>query len=158
MKKTIFIIFCFVVMICGCGGKEEVQKDVNISQVLDDMKAEMEKNGSQSDMMDFTSEDMSLLYGIETSQVSQFAGTISKVGTNSDEILLLEVADGVDVQEVLSKLESRYQSKSNEAKDYLPEEYEKIQNCEILKDGNYLALVVHSEYSTLSDIWNQALQ
>ena len=157
MKKMILMLACAVVLLCGCG-KEEAAKDVNLSQLLDEMKAEMEKEGNFNEMMDLTSDDMSLLYGIETSEISQFAGTISKVGTNSDEILLLEVADGVNAQDVLAKLESRYQAKANEAKDYLPEEYEKIQSCEILQNGNYLALVVHSQYTSLSDMWKQAVQ
>ncbi len=158
MKKVILMFVCMMVFLCGCGKKEEAAKDVNISQLLDEMKAELEKSGSFNEMMDFTSEDMTLLYGIETSEISQFAGTISKVGTNSDEILLLEVSAAADAQAVAEKLESRYQTKANEAKDYLPEEYEKIQSCSILQDGNFVALIVHSQYTTLSDMWKQALQ
>lgn len=159
MKKMMLMLVCMLVLLCGCGGKEEeVVKDVNISKLLDDMKAALEQEGNFIEMMDLTSDDMSLLYGIETSEVSQFAGTISKVGTNSDEILLLEVAASADAQAVAEKLESRYQAKANEAKDYLPEEYEKIQSCSILQDGKFVALIVHSQYTTLSDMWTQAVK
>lgn len=159
MKKAIILLVTMIFVLCGCGGNtEETQKDVNLNLVLDNMKVEMESAGNYNEMMDFTSEDMNLLYGIETSEISQFAGTISKVGTNSDEILLLEVAEGVNVQDVLTKLESRYQAKSNEAKDYLPEEYDKIQSCEILQNGNYIAMIIHSQYTELSNIWNTAVQ
>lgn len=159
IKKVMVIAVSAALLLCGCGQSESAaQKEVNISQLLDEMKAELEADGNFSEMMDLTSEDMRLLYGIETSEVSQFAGTISKVGTNSDELLLLEVAEGTDTASVREKLESRYQTKANEAKDYLPEEYEKIQSCEILENGNYVALIVHSQYSSLSDMWNQAMQ
>lgn len=157
MKKIVLVFVCTVVFVCGCG-KEESTKEVNISQLLDEMKAKLEEEGNLHEMMDLTSEDMTLLYSIETSEISQFAGTISQVGTNSDELLLLEVAEGVSTEDVLAKLENRYQTKANEAKDYLPEEYEKIQNCEILQNGNYLALVIHDQYAVLSDMWKQAVQ
>ncbi len=159
MKKMMLALVCMLVLLCGCGGKEtETVKDVNISKLLDDMKAAMEQEGNFIEMMDLTSDDMSLLYGIETAQVSQFAGTISKVGTNSDEILLLEVAASADAQAVAEKLENRYQAKANEAKDYLPEEYEKIQSCSVLQNGKFVALIVHSQYEALSDMWTQAVK
>lgn len=159
MKRVMVLAVSLALLLCGCGQKESAaQKEVNISQLLEEMKAELEAGGNFTEMMDLTSEDMTLLYGIETSEVSQFAGTISKVGTNSDELLLIEVAEGTDTASVREKLESRYQTKANEAKDYLPKEYEKIQSCEILENGNYVALIVHSQYGTLSDMWNKAMQ
>ncbi len=159
MKKLMIMLVCMLVFLCGCGGKEEATvKDVNISQLLVVMKSTLEQEGKFVEMMDFTSDDMTLLYGIETAEVSQFAGTISKVGTNSDELLLLEVSAAADAKAVAEKLNSRYQAKANEAKDYLPEEYEKIQNCTILQNGNFVALIVHSEYATLKDMWTAAVQ
>lgn len=159
MKKLMVVFVCMLVFLCGCGAKEEVvSKDVNISKLFDDMKATLDQQGAFIEMMDFTSDDMTLLYGIETAEVSQFAGSISKVGTNSDEILLLEVSASADAKKVAEKLETRYQAKANEAKDYLPKEYEKIQNCTVLQNGNFIALIVHSEYATLKDMWTQAVQ
>lgn len=158
MKKLMMMLLCMLVVLCGCGGKEEVAKDVNISLLLDDMKSTLEESGNFVEMMDFTSDDIALLYGIETAEMSQFAGTISKVGTNSDEILLIEVSDAATADKVAEKLENRYQAKANEAKDYLPEEYEKIQNCSVLKNGKFVALIVHGEFTTLKDMWTAAVQ
>ena len=76
--------------LAGCSGGETGSADLN--QVMEDMKAVLEN----TEMMDLSQEDLMPQYGIDASQVKQFAVYIDSTGLKGDEIVLLEDGE-VDV-------------------------------------------------------------
>jgi len=76
----------------------------------------------------------------------------------ADEIVLIEAMDAQAAGRVKEKLEGRYQSKLNETRDYLPDEFAKIENSKVSVNGNFVAMIVLGEAEAAQADWEKALK
>jgi len=106
--------------------------------------------------MALTKDDLLDLYGIKAEDVKQFSAWIARNSTLADEILLFEAVDSAAADRIKQRLDNRYQAKLNENKDYLPDEYEKVNACKVQKDGLYVAMIVSGDHEELEKIYKEA--
>ncbi len=111
---------------------------------------------SGEDMLDLTEEELLSFYGIEAGEYVQFAAKINVSGVSADEIVFIEAADENTAQSVKDKLETRYQAKLNETKNYYPEEYEKIQSSQVRQNGNFISMVVSDNAEEINAAYDAA--
>ena len=130
------------------------QKTADLSKVMEDMKAIMENK----DMMDLDESDLMSYYGIEASQVKQFAVYIDSTGIKGDEIILIEGIDADAAKSIKEKIDARYQEKENTMKTYQPEEYAVLKKSKVEQNGNYISLIVSPQGDDLKEIYNKAFQ
>ena len=152
MKKIrLFVLAAMLmsVLLCGCGSQA---KEVNLGSVLDSIEKQVTLPDNMTVM---TADDLTKLYGIDSSEYVQFAGMYTSVGTVSDEILMIEASGSVD--DLKAKVDERYRTKQNEMKDYLPDEYAKINECEVRVDGNYIAMFISADHGAMTDIYKAAI-
>lgn len=154
MRKS--ITFCLAVMLLllsACGGSTAA--DVNLNDVLADITSTVQLPEAMTEM---TMDQMTAIYGIESSDILQFAGSYNDIGTLADEIIMIEATDSDAAAAVKEKVDARYQAKLNEMKDYLPDEYEKILGCEVLVNGNYIAMFISADAESMQEIYEAALK
>ena len=152
MKKRILlagIITCFTLIAAGCSSSknEPATKDVDLSEVY--TKITENSNLSES--------ELTSLYGIDMDEVKQYAGSITMVSTSSDEIIMLEATDSNAAADLKEKVDNRYEAKLNEMRDYLPDEYEKINACSVYSEGNYVAMFISDDSATMTEIFTEAI-
>lgn len=130
------------------------QKTADLPKVMEDMKAILENK----DMMDLDESDLMSYYGIEASQVKQFAVYIDSTGIKGDEIILIEGIDADAAKSIKEKIDARYQEKENTMKTYQPEEYAVLKKSKVEQNGNYISLIVSPQGDDLKEIYNRAFQ
>ena len=136
MKKLVSIL-----LLCLClfwASACSSNPDVNLHEVM----GEMEKQESLSDMMVLDTSDLTDLYGISP----------------EDEIVLVKAKNPQAAARIQDALTSRWESKGNEAKDYNPDGYALIQNCEVRVDGNYVAMIVSPDYEALNSTYDRFIK
>ena len=152
-KKLLCLCMTLLVML-GVTACSSSQKTADLPKVMEDMNASMEKK----DMMDLDESDLMSYYGIEASQVKQFAVYIDSTGIKGDEIILIEGIDADAAKSIKEKIDARYQEKENTMKTYQPEEYAVLKKSKVEQNGNYISLIVSPQGDDLKEIYNKAFQ
>ena len=152
-KKLLCLCMTLLVML-GVTACSSSQKTADLPKVMEDMKAIMENK----DMMDLDESDLMSYYGIEASQVKQFAVYIDSTGIKCDEIILIEGIDADAAKSIKEKIDARYQEKENTMKTYQPEEYAVLKKSKVEQNGNYISLIVSPQGDDLKEIYNKAFQ
>ena len=62
-----------------------------------------------------------------------------------------------EAEEAKEKVDNRYEAKLNEMRDYLPDEYEKINACSVYSEGNYVAMFISDDSATMTEIFTEAI-
>ena len=152
MKKIMALLLAVgVIFLAGCGSSAKTA----------DLNAVSEALFSQynlDEMMRLSEDDLLDLYGIKADDLKQYVALIAKSSTSADEILLFEAKDADAAAYIKGKLDSRYRSKLNEAKDYLPDEYTKISACKVEASGNFVSLIVSSDAEGMTKLYQAAFK
>ncbi len=164
MKKFMALCACalFAVGLTACGGSSSDTNSTNAdfttvqTAVKDAIVLFLEENGvtpaeengeiSGFATYDVTSEDVKALY--PTLSADDFAnGTIFMplMMTNGDLIIIAEAKDADAVAAVQTAFEGVKEAQIQTWQQYLPEQFEKVQNNQIVTSGNFVL------YSTFSD-------
>lgn len=164
MKKFMALCACalFAVGLTACGGSntdtgatnadfatvQTAVKDAIVSFLEDNGVTPAEENGEISGFMtyDIASDDVKALY--PTLADADFAnGTIYMplMMTNGDLVIIAEAKDADAVAAVQTAFEGVKEAQIQTWQQYLPEQFEKVQNNQIVTSGNFVL------YSTFSD-------
>lgn len=143
-KKLLCLCMTLLVML-GVTACSSSQKTADLPKVMEDM-------------MDLDESDLMSYYGIEASQVKQFAVYIDSTGIKGDEIILIEGIDADAAKSIKEKIDARYQEKENTMKTYQPEEYAVLKKSKVEQNGNYISLIVSPQGDDLKEIYNKAFQ
>ena len=97
------------------------------------------------------SDDMMLNFcGINRSDCKQAVVSVSSDGLRADEIWLLEANDAETAENLVKLANTRIERKGEESITYSPEQYEIVQKAEIIRTGNYVALIVSPDVDALA--------
>lgn len=80
-------------------------------------------------------------YGIDQEKIADAYGYISDVAL-ADEIVIMQAADGVDVGELETAANNRLTKQKDSFKDYIPEEAKRLEDAQIVTQGNYVMYLV----------------
>lgn len=158
MKIRFFSLVCAVMLLCcSCGDSETnpapAPTPVDFSALMETLTTIAPIDDplilGESDMLDF--------YGIEATQMKQFAAQQCSNGISAQEIVLVEAVDEAAASVVQEKLENRLSARMAESKDYLPDEYTIISDCEVVRDGLCIRLIIHAQEDALVEEYNKAL-
>lgn len=151
MKKTISLfMMCLMVLFSGCSKPENLV--IPIDEVMTKIQTEIEL---PSDMMNLESVDqLKSYYGIEKELVKDFSAVINSSGVEQDEIVIIEAVDKNAVKEIETALNKRLESKKNQMKNYLPEQYKILTECSVKTYSNYVVLFISKDVNKMNDILN----
>lgn len=142
-----------VLALAGCGGKsvdlKNVMKDVN-SKYSDATKGLKELSEVA---------DLDKYYSIPEKNVKQFAAEINPdTSTAPVEVVLVEAVDKTASDEVKKALDARYQSIYSTYSSYSSEQVELVKKCKVTQEGNFVTMVVASDYDGIMEIVNAAIK
>lgn len=153
MKKLISLILAAALLLslAACGGAE-AGKSV-------DLNALYESYGEYlSDMILPDEETMLNFLGIEAADCAQYVVAICGDGMRTDEVWLIEAKDDAALERLVELAETRIQAKADETISYAPDQYEVVQEAELLTSGRYLALLVSPDVDAMKAGFEAAVQ
>lgn len=154
MKRIWCIVMAMaVLLLTACAG--QTVKQVELSAVMDSLAG---KYGLDEGMLELTEMDLMDLYGIDSALVKQYEARIRLESIQADEIVLIEATDAKAAAQVKEQLEARYQTKLNETRNYLPDEFAKIEKCKVAQHGNYVSMIVCAEAEAAVAEYEKALK
>lgn len=158
MKKIAVLLLCLLLALplAACASSQGGSaQSADLNEVLSEMESKLTIN---SPLKVDTEDDLVTIYGIDAADVKQYAGMYSGTGINADEIMMVEAIDSAAAGRVKEKLEKRYQDKENEAVQYLPDQYDIIEQGEVRVNGNFVSLLVAQDSKTLFSIYESYIK
>jgi len=136
---------------------EEVMSQIE-SQISDDMDGEtgMFQCANLTDEEDPTSQMYIDTMGIERDLIASGFGYQSMMNVNSTVIMVLEAASTDDVPAVEEGLEAYLDNQVGVWEQYLPDQYEKVENNVIKTAGNYLIYITYDHPENIEAIFDEA--
>ncbi len=154
MKKLfsalLILALCLALAACSSGGK--TAKNVDLKAVYDSFGI------SDEEMLALTSDDLMEYYGIEASDVKQFAGAVNMSGISAEEIVIIEAKDSKAAAAIKGHLDDRYASKSAQMKDYIPEQYAIIEKCSVAQSGNFVSMIISANAESYVKTYEAAIK
>lgn len=128
---------------------KQTEKQVDLIQVMNDIENTCLTEG----MMELTENDLMSYYGIVKDDVVKSVIKIDSSGIKADEIVMIEAKDLDTVKIIEEKLNQRLKQKANEARNYLPDEYAIIIDCQVKTYVNYVTLFVSGQVDEMYRIF-----
>jgi len=91
-------------------------------------------------------------YGIDVSLLEEYVFSMSEASTSAECIIMIKVGDEVTTDEICEKLEQWKEYREQELEDYLPEQYNLVNESEINCEGEYVWLVISANSQSILDI------
>lgn len=164
MKKTaIILIFAACVMLAGCGdnsssGSGSDNSGNSVVGESDAAKTPAEKTAELSEtielpsMVEVTSDNLSLRYGIDAESVEDFSAYICGSGAFPDEFGIFVAVDSDAASEIKAALESRVEKQRSTYTDYTPDEMYKFDDCFVKQSGNTVYYAICADNTAAEDI------
>lgn len=92
--------------------------------------------------------------GLDQAKISKGLVIAAMMNVNADEIIVLEAKDEADVASLKESLEKELENQDMTWKQYLPDQYEKVEDNIITTNGKYLLYVTYSEPDKIEEIFN----
>lgn len=118
------------------GGSAPVQSE-KTAVASDIMSAIADKLGeNMAATMQLDEETFQTLYGLKKEDIKQFACNIPMMNVKAEEFLIVEAAEG-KADTVKEAIDNRQAALDEQWKQYLPDQYELVQNYKTVQVGNY---------------------
>lgn len=115
---------------------------------------EIKEKCKLSGMTELSKEQLFSRYGISEEYVMYSAVLVSGVSLSKDEVIVIKAMDEGSACSVRDCLDKYYDSVLKESKEYLPDEYEKLEKASVVKDGIYVRLFVSDDAAKMDEIYN----
>lgn len=151
MKRVLCLIMMIVtgVVFAGCSNAEDAKK-YDIQKAGEEIVSQIE---SASQMTKVNDDILTSFYGIDTADVNDYFALISTDSTKQDEVIMAEAKDADALKRVQAKIQTRYDSKYAQTKDYLPEEAKLIEASKVETDGNYVWMFISADADKMNEIF-----
>ena len=152
--KRYFALILAIAMLCmaGCGGDTApTQVEANMADVYKSIEAKLPE-------MTQMNENMALNFcGVDVTQCKQAVMYVCSDGLRADEIWLIEANDAATADKIENLAKTRLANKGDESITYSPEQYEVVQKAALIRNGNYVALVVSPDVDAVAATVRTAL-
>ena len=178
MKKitVALLLTLFSVILVGCGDNKSDKNEVALSDIMTSIQEQIASDleaGGVSDALidgelqgyilaDLTSdkEDVNTIYAeklrIDPEKLSAGYVLAPMMNVKSDEIILLEATDEEQVDTLKQALEEELQAQIATWQQYLPDQFEKVENNVITTNGRYLLYVTYDNPDAIVKIFNDS--
>lgn len=152
MKKTLLLLFTAVLVLslCACGAAETAAIDVQ------NLYADMTALEGMPEMLAVPADKALTLLGLSPEDCAQSVTAICADSLRADEIWLVEAVDDAAADRIAKLAQTRLDQKAQELKDYLPEQYQVVQNGTLIVKGRLVALLISPQAEKLESLFNGA--
>lgn len=150
MKRITALLLSLLLLagLCGCGTK----KTADLPSLYDSLAP------SLPEMLVLEGETRLNLTGIAAEDCSQVVVAICGSGLRADEVWLVEARDAAALGRIKALAEGRLAAKRAETEDYLPDQFQVVQQAQTLTEGLVFALLVSPDAAALRDAVRAALR
>ncbi|MEE0059898.1 MAG: DUF4358 domain-containing protein [Acutalibacteraceae bacterium] len=154
--KLTAVIFSLVMvlMLCSCelSPAQQQENKVNLS-LVEQITIDIQEQCSLPEMREVTEDQLAQQYGIDKTDVASFSAFVATDSMTKDEIVIIEALTESEANSIRDSLEDHYNVLLDETKQYLPDEYKKIENTKVVKDGIYIRLFISDSNDKMEDIY-----
>lgn len=112
--------------------------------------------GELPSMMELDAETMTSLYGIDADLLEGFVAKMPMMNVHATEYFAAQVKDG-NMDAVKAGIEKRLGDLEVQWEHYLADQYELVQNAQVVTSGNYILLCIGHEAAAAADAFTGAL-
>lgn len=135
------------VLLIGCGsGKKEVTAGAA------DIYADIQSQVSLAPMLEYDSDYIYNLYGIDTALLDDFIFVEAEDGLKVDAVVLMKINEETDVEAVKESLNTVIEQKKSTMNNYIPEQYEIACNAVLESEGNFVYLVISKDVDQIKEV------
>lgn len=138
----------------GGSAASGVSSSVQDGNIPEKIVNEIKEKCKLSDMTELPKEQLFSRYGISDEYVMYFAVLASGDSLSKDEVIVIKAMDEGSACSVRDCLDKYYKSVLRESKEYLPDEYEKLEKASVVKDGIYVRLFISDKADEMNKIYN----
>ena len=150
MKKLFCVIFSAMLIMCACSQYAEP----DVAELMDMLISSQELDN----MTSADDSGVGILFGIELSEVEEYAVQYSGKGGFADMIAIFKLVDDGDSEAVAELLRTYKEHRYEDFKGYAPFEAEKVENGKVVIYDRYVLLVIAPDISAAQDTLNQAFK
>lgn len=152
MKKTVILI-CLLLAICLCACTKGTESAVSAVD-LDAAYAKMTALEDLPQMFVIAPDKAEYIYGLMQADCAKQIVAVCENSMLADEIWLIEAADSAAADRIEALAKERLDQKAAEAKDYSPEQYQIIQQGQVLRRGSYVAMIVSAKSAEMAKFFS----
>lgn len=152
MSKRIFVLLLAALLLLGLVGCGDKSAPVDGQALYEQMAA----LNQFPDMARRNGEAVFEYYGIDPEQCVQLVNYASADGLLAEEFLFVEAKQEAYAQEVEAMLQEQVEHLSEAYRDYMPEEYEKLKNARLERQGTVVLLLVAEDVAPLYKLFTDA--
>lgn len=145
----LMVLFLFITSAVGCSAESENNTSTSFKEISD----EIIKSADLSSMMEGDSRKLQQLYEIDEDKLENYVIYTPSANIQADELLLLQVKDPKDLSDIEDKIKKRIESKKAVFKDYLPEEYNLMENSVLETKENYIFYLASKNADKVRDVF-----
>lgn len=180
-KAKVIAVIMFLVLLAACNSesKKETEKPENVSfdeivtAVKEQIAEDLKDDGVEEDVIvdgeltfymetDLTASEESdpavaiwiEKMGLNKEEITKGKVIAAMINVNADEIILLEAKDEKHVASLKESLEKELEGQVQTWKQYLPEQYEKVENNIIKTNGKHLLYVTYTEPKKIEKVFD----
>lgn len=150
---------------CACGGNNNntgstdngvsVSDNTSSEPTVESIVSAISAQYPLDSMTQITSQDKLLnTYGFAPTDYSEIAVYTNNNGTEVSELFIIKATDDTTLASIQEKLNNELNSKLNQTKDYLPEQYAIVEKCEVGTNGKYVRLIISPDAEKMVEIFN----
>jgi len=160
LKKITALLCCLLMALSLCACSEVGSKPPEASEStaqggkpLQEIYDKMAASTEMPEMMSVPDDMLMDYYGIDKNDCEELVVSICVNSLRADEVVLCRAKDADAAARIEQKLQARLKAKADEAEGYSPEQYAIIIECEVLADGNNVAMIVAPEAKGMVEIY-----
>ena len=138
MKMATRVIVLLLALLCLAGCGQSAAEAPDFQAVYDSMTAVAD----MPDMVVVPNDKGEFLFGIAPGDCKQEIVAICQDSLLADELWLIEATDQEAADRIEALAQNRVQQKAAELENYLPEQYQVVQQAQLSREGNCVVLLV----------------
>ena len=159
MKKIISLALATVLALSlvGCSsGSDYDDIELDPKEIITEFEAKVPQEERPMSMIidDTILKDT---YGLNSDLVESYAGSLPMMVTHAEEHFIAKVQDG-KMEEVKAKIIERQKVLEEQWSIYLPEQYEMVQNYQLVEKGDYIAFAIGYNADTIIEIFESKFE
>lgn len=161
-RRGILLCLILVFISCGCsfvgksttsdpsGTVSDITEKASVPEKIVD---EIKQKCNLPEMEELSLYQLREIYGIKEKDVAYFSALKANDSLVRDEVIIVQAMDEGEACSVRDRLQAHYENVLEESKEYLPDEYEKVKNCAVEKDGVYVRLFISDNAEIMDKIY-----
>lgn len=137
-------------LLTACGGKEE-SKEMDIPALWTSIEESIELPS----MMELDDETLQFLYGIDPADLESYVARTPFMNVHATEFFIAKVKEG-QMDSVKEAIENRQAALDEQWSQYLPAQYELVQNYKLETVGNYVLFCVCAQADEVVQLFHDA--